>query len=125
MRVRCAQRFGWLARVSPMSDCCQHPVERHAYNGCAECGCGVPWTKHPERDYDTSEGGLEANKAYRESLEKRIDELIKMTCKVSLLSSRVCDLGTKSCVLKHKHWQDCIVNHGGAECDMGPECGDE
>jgi hypothetical protein len=27
---------------------------------------------------------------------------------------------------KHrKHWPDCAVNHGGTECDMGPECGDE
>ena len=24
-----------------------------------------------------------------------------------------------------KHWPDCIINHGGDECDMGPECGDE
>jgi hypothetical protein len=22
-----------------------------------------------------------------------------------------------------KHWSDCAVNHGGAECDMGPDCG--
>lgn len=22
-----------------------------------------------------------------------------------------------------KHWPDCALNHGGAECDMGPECG--
>lgn len=21
--------------------CCDHPVERHAYNGCANCGCAV------------------------------------------------------------------------------------
>jgi chromosome segregation ATPase len=24
-----------------------------------------------------------------------------------------------------KHWPDCVVNHGGSECDMGPECGSE
>ncbi len=23
------------------------------------------------------------------------------------------------------HWPDCAVNHGGTECDMGPECGTE
>lgn len=22
-----------------------------------------------------------------------------------------------------KHWPDCVTNHGGDECDMGPECG--
>jgi hypothetical protein len=22
-----------------------------------------------------------------------------------------------------KHWPDCVVNYGGAECDMGPNCG--
>lgn len=21
------------------------------------------------------------------------------------------------------HWPDCALNHGGSECDMGPECG--
>lgn len=24
---------------------------------------------------------------------------------------------------KERHWADCATNHGGAECDMGPECG--
>ncbi len=24
-----------------------------------------------------------------------------------------------------RHWPDCATNHGGAKCDMGPECGTE
>lgn len=24
-----------------------------------------------------------------------------------------------------KHWPDCAMNHGGDECDMGSECGEE
>jgi hypothetical protein len=40
------------ARHSP--PCCPHPVERHAYNGCANCGCSVRWPEHPDRDLDTS-----------------------------------------------------------------------
>ena len=27
-------------------------------------------------------------------------------------------------VMARRHWPDCAVNHGGSECDMGPECGD-
>jgi hypothetical protein len=25
--------------------------------------------------------------------------------------------------MPRRHWPDCATNHGGAECDMGPECG--
>jgi hypothetical protein len=24
-----------------------------------------------------------------------------------------------------KHWPDCALNHGGAACDMGPDCGSD
>lgn len=34
--------------------CCPHPVERHAYSGCANCGCAVPWSDHPGRLFDTA-----------------------------------------------------------------------
>lgn len=44
-------------------DCCRHPVERHAYNGCANCGCGLRWDEHPDRVRDTSLEGIAANKA--------------------------------------------------------------
>lgn len=40
--------------------CCPHPVERHAYNGCANCGCAVTWTEHPDRAKDMSIEGLMA-----------------------------------------------------------------
>ena len=40
--------------------CCPHPVERHAYNGCANCRCGVRWDEHPDRDLDTSPEGRSA-----------------------------------------------------------------
>lgn len=39
--------------------CCSHPVERHAYNGCQNCGCGVRWDEHPDRELDTSTSGRE------------------------------------------------------------------
>jgi hypothetical protein len=32
--------------------CCHHPVTRHAYNGCADCGCNVRWTERPDRESD-------------------------------------------------------------------------
>lgn len=35
--------------------CCPHPVERHAYNGCTDCGCDVPWNEHPDRDRDMAD----------------------------------------------------------------------
>jgi hypothetical protein len=57
-----------------MKPCCDHPVERHAYNGCAECSCNVLWVEHPDRDYDTSEAGLEANKMYRDRLQTQLEE---------------------------------------------------
>ncbi len=41
--------------------CCPHTVERHAYNGCADCGCGVTWSEHPDRALDTSRDGVAAN----------------------------------------------------------------
>jgi hypothetical protein len=44
--------------------CCIHPVERHAYNGCADCGCAVCWTEHPDRDLDMSPSAIEA-RAFR------------------------------------------------------------
>lgn len=28
--------------------CCPHGVERHAYNGCANCSCSVRWPEHPD-----------------------------------------------------------------------------
>ena len=34
--------------------CCPHPVELHAYNGCARCGCNVQWTEHPDRKHDVA-----------------------------------------------------------------------
>jgi hypothetical protein len=45
--------------------CCEHPVERHAYNGCADCGCSMRWTEHPDRDKDTSAAGVAAIEAQR------------------------------------------------------------
>jgi hypothetical protein len=45
--------------------CCPHPVERHAYNGCANCGCSVRWDEHPDRDKDTSPEGVDALEARR------------------------------------------------------------
>ena len=44
--------------------CCPHTVERHAYNGCADCGCACRWVDHPERERDTSPAGRSAI-AYR------------------------------------------------------------
>lgn len=35
--------------------CCAHPLERHAYNGCADCGCCIRWSEHPDRDLDKSD----------------------------------------------------------------------
>lgn len=32
--------------------CCPHPVERHAYNGCADCRCNLAWNQHPDRHVD-------------------------------------------------------------------------
>lgn len=43
--------------------CCPCAVERHAYNGCADCPCDVPWYEHPERDTDTTPSGHEARVA--------------------------------------------------------------
>jgi hypothetical protein len=40
--------------------CCSHPVERHAYNGCADCGCAIPWTEHPDRDLDMTQSARDA-----------------------------------------------------------------
>ncbi len=40
--------------------CCPHPVERHAYNGCADCGCGVMFLQHPDRHRDTTPEGRAA-----------------------------------------------------------------
>ena len=45
--------------------CCPHSVERHAYNGCANCGCAVRWDEHPDRDHDRSEAGIQALLAAR------------------------------------------------------------
>lgn len=44
----------------PKPPCCPHPVERHAYNGCADCPCKVPWRRHPGRDSDTSPSAHDA-----------------------------------------------------------------
>lgn len=41
--------------------CCEHPVERHAYNGCANCSCCVRWAVHPDRERDASPEGRRAN----------------------------------------------------------------
>lgn len=46
--------------MSSANRCCPHPVERHAYNGCADCGCNVRWTEHPERDKDMTASAVEA-----------------------------------------------------------------
>lgn len=40
--------------------CCAHPVERHHYAGCADCGCGLQWKEHPDRDLDMSPAGRAA-----------------------------------------------------------------
>lgn len=48
------------------TSCCAHSVARHAYNGCSECGCGMPWTEHPERDHDRSESGVRTFIAQRD-----------------------------------------------------------
>jgi hypothetical protein len=44
-----------IDRITRRGNCCPHPVERHAYNGCAECGCCMRWDEHPDRDLDESE----------------------------------------------------------------------
>jgi len=38
--------------------CCAHVVARHAYNGCADCGCGVRWSEHPDCEGDVAEEHL-------------------------------------------------------------------
>lgn len=38
--------------------CCPHPVERHAFQGCANCSCCVTWVDHPNRERDKSPEGL-------------------------------------------------------------------
>jgi hypothetical protein len=45
--------------------CCPHPVEHHAYNGCADCSCGARWSEHSDRDRDTSPEGIAANRAIK------------------------------------------------------------
>jgi len=45
--------------VQRSGNCCPHLVERHAYNGCADCGCAVRWIDHPDRDLDQSEAARE------------------------------------------------------------------
>lgn len=70
--------------------CCPHPVERHAYNGCASCGCSVTWSEHPQRDLDTTPEAHDARIAELERLRKtvcakdvRIAELGATVLKVS------------------------------------------
>lgn len=43
-----------------MKPCCSHSVERHAYNGCADCVCCVTWGEHPDRARDISSGAVAA-----------------------------------------------------------------
>lgn len=43
--------------------CCPHPVTRHAYNGCANCGCAVRWIDHPDRDADPELPSINATRA--------------------------------------------------------------
>ena len=50
--------------------CCVHPVERHAYNGCANCGCSVRWDQHPDRDQDRSESAWDVLRAKLERAER-------------------------------------------------------
>lgn len=45
--------------------CCSHGVERHAYNGCADCFCAVRWTEHPRRSMDLSAPAIETRIATR------------------------------------------------------------
>ncbi len=45
---------GMPPRNGRRGNCCPHPVERHAYNGCAECGCIVMWCDHPDAWDDTT-----------------------------------------------------------------------
>ena len=62
MEAYCAMQA--RARNKVEGPCCVHSVERHAYNGCADCGCGVLWTEHPDRDLDMSQAALDA-RAFR------------------------------------------------------------
>lgn len=55
--------------------CCPHPVERHAYNGCAECGCSVRWDDHPNKELDETTPAREARIAERGRLLARIEML--------------------------------------------------
>ena len=60
---------------APAPPCCACPVERHAYNGCANCGCCMPWWQHPDRDSDRSESAHPARIAELERLRARVVEL--------------------------------------------------
>jgi hypothetical protein len=55
--------------------CCAHPVERHAYNGCADCACGVRWSEHPDRDSDTTPSAHPARIAELEHLRAEVKRL--------------------------------------------------
>lgn len=63
--------------------CCQHPVERHAYNGCANCGCSVQWLNHPDRNNDHSKSATDARLARIASLELELEEWKKRYHKLS------------------------------------------
>ncbi len=45
------------------NDCCPCGVERHAYNGCADCRCPVAWNQHPRRDFDMTDAAEAARQA--------------------------------------------------------------
>jgi len=73
-----------------------------------------------------------------ESLVEALDELDETLCqckdadadadavRVRSLRSRIAASGVALLgEPPRKHWPDCAMNHGGSECDMGPECGTE
>jgi hypothetical protein len=66
------QATAWASTPVP---CCPHPVARHAYNGCANCGCGVRWVEHPDRDRDISIEGDATLAMRRARRDERLREL--------------------------------------------------
>lgn len=45
------------------------------------------------------------------------------TCVEYRVDERDARIAVLESVFDVKHWPDCVVNHGGDHCDMGPECG--
>lgn len=80
-------------------------------------------------DCEPDMGGPDRSDEIRLKLVRdRRDELQTIVRQVPALLARVEELERERDVYKAlatnaEHWADCATNHGGAECDMGPECG--